>query len=815
MMSVKKEAFSAVRWTTFATVGRVILQTLQLIVLARLISPQDFGMMAMILSVTAFIQLFGDLGVSTTIIYSREISKEVLSTLYWLNLAMGALLSGLVWIASPWVASFYGTPGLEIPLSLAGSSFLLLAIGQQVKILAEKRLAFRSIAIVELLSATVSTIVAVVVAYLGGGVYSLVAAVMVLAAGNSIMYWLFARNGWLPLLHFGIREALPNIKAGLYLLGTSLANTATLQADVMIVGRLMSGVTLGFYTVPRELCLKVMFATNPIITRVGTPLIAKTQLDPALLKKVYLTTIRMTSAINFPIYGAIAVFRYEVVDLVLGSKWASSADLLGIMAVWGMFRALGNPVGSLLYGTGNAKMALYQSVSVTLAIIPSIYIGGIWGASGVAVALTLFYVVFVFAVWLLIVRKLTGAGFWEYTQQWTIPLFATALTAAVAFVSAMPFQGTLPRLFVGLPVGGITYLAISWFINRQWCMAMLGMLGLVGRRAAPDARSDPSAGKELFTSTTPKEQEMGMELGFLLMAFGKPRYVEQAVNLARSLRRFMPDIPIALASDKPIDSTLFDHFVEMDMSRGGSFKQKLWLDSYSPFEKTLFIDSDCIVGSPFHDQLESLMSYSFTPVCERYLNASDIDEDGWVIDVGKALQMVGGDLYPKFNGGVYYFDKSDASRRVFSFSRELLPRADELGLKNPSGGEPGDETLFALALSSLKMLPLYDDAGELMRTPIGRQGHFGMADFGSFTFKKYGLTVSPAICHFSGANVYSLPYLRISEFLRNEKISLYEEVLVGCRFVFKSYPYYLRILKYKASSIFKSAIISRPIPIKS
>ena len=125
-MSVKNEAFSAVRWTTFATVGRVILQTLQLIILARLISPQDFGMMALILSVTAFIQLFGDLGVSSTIIYSREISKEVLSTLYWLNVFMGAILSVLVWAASPWVASFYSIPGLQAPLALAGGKLELL-----------------------------------------------------------------------------------------------------------------------------------------------------------------------------------------------------------------------------------------------------------------------------------------------------------------------------------------------------------------------------------------------------------------------------------------------------------------------------------------------------------------------------------------------------------------------------------------------------------------------------------------------------------------------------------------------------------------
>jgi hypothetical protein len=303
---------------------------------------------------------------------------------------------------------------------------------------------------------------------------------------------------------------------------------------------------------------------------------------------------------------------------------------------------------------------------------------------------------------------------------------------------------------------------------------------------------------------------MGRELGFLIMAYGKPRYIEQAGNLARSLRRFMPGIPIALASDKAIGSDLYDYFVEADMSKGGSFKQKLWLDTYSPFEKTLFIDSDCIVGESFYEELAALQSYSFTPVCERYLTANDKDEDGWVVDLGRALEMVGGEKYPKFNGGIYYFDNSESSRKVFALGRELLLKADELGLRNPSGGEPGDETLFALALSSLKMLPLYDDGGKLMRTPIGREGRFGMSNFGSFRFKKYGSSVSPAICHFSGAHVYSLPYMRITHYLRNEKISVRDEFSLLFKYIVGSHPYYLRVLKYKAKLIFESTKSPRP-----
>ncbi|WP_182422181.1 MOP flippase family protein [Aureimonas sp. ME7] len=470
---MRAEAFSAVRWTSFVTIARVVLQTLQLMVLARLVAPADFGLMAMIVSITAFIQLFADLGVSNSIIHARQISHEVLSTLYWLNVAVGAALSLAIWLASPAAADFYGEPALVTPLSLAGLSFFLLAIGQQVKVLAEKRLAFRSVALVEMTSAVVSTIVAIVAAYQGAGVYALVLAVLTLTGGNSILYFLFVRDGWLPGFHLRFREASSHLKAGAFLLGTSLANTFAMQSDVIIIGRILGSAALGAYTVPRELCLKVMMATNPIMTRVGTPLMAKAQDDPDMLRRIYLATIRMTSSVNFPIYAAMATFRHEITLVVFGPQWAGSADLLGILAVWGMFRSLGNPVGSLLYATGNAKLALVQSLSVAVALSLVIAFSASFGLWVAASAMTLFYVLFVFALWAFVLRRIIDVGLWDYTKQWLVPLAITVPTSLAAYGAAMAVEPAILRLAVGLAAGGAIYTMTSFLCNRVWFTAMM------------------------------------------------------------------------------------------------------------------------------------------------------------------------------------------------------------------------------------------------------------------------------------------------------------------------------------------------------
>jgi hypothetical protein len=265
--------------------------------------------------------------------------------------------------------------------------------------------------------------------------------------------------------------------------------------------------------------------------------------------------------------------------------------------------------------------------------------------------------------------------------------------------------------------------------------------------------------------------------GVLTLAFGHRRYLDQAETLALSLKRHMPMTKIAVVTDLVPEPGLFDFVVPLVPERGKSFLQKLWIDQYSPFEKTVFIDSDCLVGRDFSDQIERMSKYSFTPVCEKYLEPGQQDGDGWVDNIEHALALCGGSVYPKFNGGVYYFDRSDEARKVFEIARSIQARATQFGLDRPNGGEPGDEPIFALALSSLDLLPLYDDDGMLMRTPIGISGGISMdRSFGSFSFMKYGSRVEPAICHFAGDYVRRLEYLAAAAFLRSGKYGTRESI---------------------------------------
>lgn len=260
-------------------------------------------------------------------------------------------------------------------------------------------------------------------------------------------------------------------------------------------------------------------------------------------------------------------------------------------------------------------------------------------------------------------------------------------------------------------------------------------------------------------------------LGFLSIAIGARRYIRQAEILALSLRRNMPGIPLAIVTDDHRLARYADVLVPVDHTMPITAAQKILLDRYSPFERTLFIDCDCVATRSFQAELAAIGKFAFSPALERITPTDGTDE--YLDDVHSALLKVGGSGYPKFNGGVYYFDRSPEATAVFKLARHYYRDYRAYGIRPFDRHGPGDETVIALALASLSRLDLYYDAGRLMRTPTGLKGRLSLDPLGGgCTFQRFDGVVHPAICHFAG------PYLLMPEYRLAEE-SLRTGVSIG------------------------------------
>ncbi|MFO1000097.1 MAG: hypothetical protein U0936_07160 [Planctomycetaceae bacterium] len=239
-----------------------------------------------------------------------------------------------------------------------------------------------------------------------------------------------------------------------------------------------------------------------------------------------------------------------------------------------------------------------------------------------------------------------------------------------------------------------------------------------------------------------------LEAGILTIANGSVPYYEMAKSLAISIRRFSPGIPIAVVTDNPDAlKSHFDLVIPSDPTRGKSVNQKLYIDLYSPFKKTLFIDSDCIVFTDLHYVFDAFEGGN----CVISNDVYDLSHrNPRELDFSRLEKKTGLNELHGFNGGVYYVEAGTLSETAFRQARSILSDFVGYGIPDFRDGEPNDEYVLAIALSVCKV-PLAEVSRQVMQIPLGLDGELRLDVIsGTVAFSVWGRPVNPAIVHFCG-----------------------------------------------------------------
>jgi O-antigen/teichoic acid export membrane protein len=477
-MAARSSVFSALRWTTASTMGKTALQFLQVVVLARLLTPADFGLMAIVLTVVVFLQGISDIGLGNAVIHHADASHEELSSLYWMSLLVGAVLSLVVGLLSPLVADFYKEPRLQQLLTWSGLSLVIAAIGQQLKARAERDLAFDRLAMVELSSSVLGFAVAAITAWLMRDVLALVLGLLAGSVSMSLLSWALLARGWRPAIGYRWAHVRRFVHFGSYATLSNLVGTINSQADVAIGGRLFGHVELGTYSMARDLSLRLSSLVNPIVTRVGFPVMAQDHANKRFVASVYGQTISAIAALNFPLYLGVLAFAPDLIQFLFGSKWIESAALLRVLALWGMIRSLMNPVGSLLYACGKARAAFRWNLSLVFLTVPAFVIGAHAGALGLALAQLAVMLLVFGPCWRYLIYPDTGMTWQRYAALFVRPLVISGVAVGLAFALVAPVAlSPALSLLAALLVGAGGYAALSWRFNRAWVSMMFRMVG--------------------------------------------------------------------------------------------------------------------------------------------------------------------------------------------------------------------------------------------------------------------------------------------------------------------------------------------------
>ncbi len=264
------------------------------------------------------------------------------------------------------------------------------------------------------------------------------------------------------------------------------------------------------------------------------------------------------------------------------------------------------------------------------------------------------------------------------------------------------------------------------------------------------------------------------QTGILTLAFGPERYIQMAIRLAQSLMLNSPNHPRAIVTDRNKDelSQYFDIVIPYKPEYGRNLEQKLHLDLYTPFQRTMYIDSDCLVVKSLDSIFSMLRGYPLT-TSDFHKRFRDYSDPNFEVNVNKVLDYFNIDFIYRFNGGLYYFESNSTSTKVFEQAREILNFYPELGIRQFRNSGPNEEILMGIAMR-LNDLKLFRDNGALMKTPKGLIDKIEIDVFQKYSrFNKKGRIVSPAIVHYCGGWVSHPTYVR--EVFKLQYVNNYKE----------------------------------------
>jgi O-antigen/teichoic acid export membrane protein len=415
-MSLKGQVILGLKWTSFTTVCLAIVAILKISVLARFLEKSDFGLMALVTFVMGLMSLFSDMGLSTAILHKQNITKKNYASLYWLNIVFCVILYGLLLLITPSISSLYNEPQLNHLIPLLGLNIIISGLGIQFKTIETKNLIFKNISLIEIIAAFLSLIVAIWLAINNYGVLSLVYSSLVQYFISNFLLLILGLKKYGLIFHFKLSETIPFLKIGIYQVGGQIANYFNRDLDILLIGKFFSTEILGGYSLAKQLVFRPAQIINPILVKVATPTLAKFQSDINLLKQNYLKLIKIVSSVNIPVYLMIILFSPIIVEIMYGSGFDEIVILVRILSIYMIFRAIGNPIGSLVVATGRTDLEFYWNI-LNLFIMPIfIYIASQYGIVEVAFSLVLAAFVLFIPSWRLLTYKMTGATLKEYVM---------------------------------------------------------------------------------------------------------------------------------------------------------------------------------------------------------------------------------------------------------------------------------------------------------------------------------------------------------------------------------------------------------------
>lgn len=461
-MSVKQQAINGLIWNAIERFSTQGIQFVLTIIIARILSPDDYGLVAMLSIFMAIAQTLVDSGLSNALIQKNERTETDYCTAFYFNIIASAFIYLILYLSAPLIANFYNQPELVKVARVYGlfvitNSFCVVQVSRFTIALDFKKIAFSS-----LFSVVIGGSVGVWMAYQDYKVWALVLQALIGNLVLGISLWILAR--WLPKWHFSWKSFLSLFSFSSKLVASSLLHTLYINMYSLVVGKYFNAATLGYFNRAYTLGQFPMLNFGNIIQRVLYPIQCRYQDDQEKFNQIFISYLRISGFIMFPLMIGFAVLATPVISLLLTDKWLPMVPMLQLICLAMMWYPIMQANVSVLDAKGRTDYHLQSEIIKKIIGVLLLFSALPFGVMGVCVGM----LIYPFIDLLIIIgysRKLTLVGYKEHFKILVPSLLLALCMGCIVWVVTLFINSFVFRLLTGGVLGVLFYMALAYFLR--------------------------------------------------------------------------------------------------------------------------------------------------------------------------------------------------------------------------------------------------------------------------------------------------------------------------------------------------------------
>jgi lipopolysaccharide exporter len=450
-------------WAYGSYAGGRVLVLVATAILARLLTPADFGLVALALVFTAFLETLSDLGMTQAlVIVDEDDVEEKAQTVFVVSLGVGLALMLAVGALGPAASAFFDQSELVAMMPALGANLFLKSLGTTHYVLAQKRLQFQKRTAAELADVIVRGLTGIGLAIAGFGAWSLVIGYLAGTVAMNLTLWIVVR--WRPTFRPRREHLRGVLRFGGALTGVRIISAALGVGDDLIVGRVLGTTALGLYTIAYRLPELLIFQTSLVAGEVLFPAMAT--LDRKGLARAFLTSLRYALMVGLPLAVGLGVLAEPVILAVFGDKWEDAIPAMRVMALWALVSPIAVIIGTAYKATDRVDLLLKLAIPQALVLIPALIVLADRGIVVVAACQAVVAIVAAIVGMIVATRMLHVTALDLWRAGWPPAAAALGLAATLLGVEWLELS-PWPALALAVVVGSAVYLGLLWLFARD------------------------------------------------------------------------------------------------------------------------------------------------------------------------------------------------------------------------------------------------------------------------------------------------------------------------------------------------------------